>query len=450
MSRRVAELDLDDNQSVWVATTPAADPLPALTRDEVVDLCVIGGGFTGLSTALHVAERFPDKKIAVLEARRLGNGGSGRNGGQMLNWINGVEVKDAERARRVFEFTRSGIDLICDTIQRHQLPVPFRRDGALESYTHADRAEYAAKKTEMLRSWGIPVEYLDTPALKKRLWMEGTVGAVLDPTAGHVHGLAYVNALAGLLRAKGVAMYEQTPVTSVTEGATIEVGTPGATIRSKAIVIATNGYTPRLGYFKTGVFPLHSHVLATEPLSPARWAEIGVTGPEGPRTAGFTDDLDRIAYGCFTTDGRMVFGGGSNAAYGYRYGGRTAYGDISEASWEAIRTRLLHYFPGLASAKITHRWTGTLGITMSRNCSMGAMGAHKNILYALGYSGHGVVLANLAGRVLADVYAGEGEQWRDMPFYERPLGGIPPEPFRYVGYQFFTALTGRSPRKNEA
>jgi glycine/D-amino acid oxidase-like deaminating enzyme len=221
-------------------------------------------------------------------------------------------------------------------------------------------------------------------------------------------------------------------------------------VRAKTLVLGTNGYTPRLGYFSTGVFPLHSHCLATEPLSNEDWAKIGVTGPDGPRIAGFTDDLDRIAYGCFTTDGRMVFGGGSNAAYGYRYGGRTAFGDIPEGAWKAISERLWHYFPGLREKKITHRWTGTLGITMTRHCAMGATGTHKNVLYALGYSGHGVVLANLAGRILADVYAGEGEKWRDMPFYERHLGGIPPEPFRFVGYHVFTALTGRSPRRNEA
>lgn len=100
--------------------------------------------------------------------------------------------------------------------------------------------------------------------------------------------------------------------------------------------------------------------------------------------------------------------------------------------------------------RIAQQWTGTLGITLSRVCSMGVTGEHKNVFYALGYSGHGVVLANMAGRVLCDLYADHHDPWLDMPFYQARLGGIPPEPLRWIGYNAFTKLTGRSPRRYEA
>jgi glycine/D-amino acid oxidase-like deaminating enzyme len=111
---------------------------------------------------------------------------------------------------------------------------------------------------------------------------------------------------------------------------------------------------------------------------------------------------------------------------------------------------LLKYFPACRDVRIEHRWTGTLGITLNRVCTMGVGGEHHNVLYGYGYSGHGVVLANLAGRVLADLYDDHHEPWRDLPFYQRQPPWMPPEPLRWVGYQVFTRLTGRSPRRNEA
>jgi glycine/D-amino acid oxidase-like deaminating enzyme len=254
-----------------------------------------------------------------------------------------------------------------------------------------------------------------------------------------------IRGLAPLLRAWGVGIYEGTPVLRVQEGRTITLTTPGGEVRAPAVVLATNAYTPRLGYFREGIFPLHSHVLATEPLPPEVRAQI----PWGS-IAGFSDDLDRISYACMTTSGALVFGGGSNAAYSYLYGGRTQFPgspDSAKAAFKAIHGQLVRYFPGLAGVPIAHRWTGTLAITMSRVCSMGVMGEHRNMYYALGYSGHGVTLANLAGRVIADLYAGDGERWRDLPFTMRPLRGVPPEPLRWAGYKVYTALTGRSPRR---
>jgi gamma-glutamylputrescine oxidase len=234
-------------------------------------------------------------------------------------------------------------------------------------------------------------------------------------------------------------------VTSIEEGSTITLTTPRGAVRAKAIVLATNGYTPRLGYFGSGVFPLHSHMLATEPLTREQWKAIG-----WGRASGFADDLDRIAYGALTPGGQLIFGGGSNASYSYLWGNRTQYPGSPETamgSFEAIRRQLVRYFPGTEPLKITHRWTGTLGITMSRICSMGVRGEHKNVYYALGYSGHGVTLANLAGRVLCDIYSGDDARWRELPFYQRELGGIPPDPFRWIGYHVYTRMTGRSPRK---
>jgi glycine/D-amino acid oxidase-like deaminating enzyme len=214
-------------------------------------------------------------------------------------------------------------------------------------------------------------------------------------------------------------------------------------VHARALVLATNAYTPALGFFRGGILPLHSHVLATQPLPDDVYSRIG-----WGRWDGFTDDLDRIAYACRTPGGRLLFGGGGNAAYAYRFGGTTvvaARDDDRPARF--LRSALARYFPALAEVPIAHRWAGTLALTLDRVCSMGVGGAHRNVYHALGYSGHGVALALLAGRVLADLYEGHHEPWRELPFYQKRLLPLPPEPLRWLGYQVYTRLTGRSPRR---
>jgi glycine/D-amino acid oxidase-like deaminating enzyme len=253
-----------------------------------------------------------------------------------------------------------------------------------------------------------------------------------------------VRGLRSVLIERGVEIYEGTPVLKIREGADITLTTPDAEVSARAIVIATNGYTGKLGYFRDALFPLHSHVFATAPLMPEQRQEIG-----WEQVAGFSDDMDRISYGALTTDGHIVFGGGSNRSYAYLFNNRTAYPGSPERaarSFETMQQTLQGYLPQSRALPIAHRWTGTLGITLNRHALMGVRGENRNIYYAIGYCGHGVTLGNLAGKVLTDLYSGDDEQWRGLPFYRQPYARIPPEPFRWIGYQTFTRLTGKSPR----
>jgi gamma-glutamylputrescine oxidase len=435
--------DIDENRSVWAAGKPPYEPQSMLQGDVTCDVAIIGGGLCGVSTALHLSQRFKEKSVVLLEARTLANGASGRNGGLVLNWVNGVETKDPEHAKLVYDATREGIDLIERTILDHGLPARFRREGTLEVITDPARAEDAAKQVERLNAAGIPLRFLHGQELLDHLRVDGAFGAIYDPTTGQLDSLAYVRSLRPVLLARGVRVYEGTPVLSIEEGRIVELRTPHGSVRAGAIVLATNAYTPNLGYFRDGLVPLHSHVIATEPLSMDAWRDIGWR-----RSAGFSDDLDRIAFASLTSDGELVFGGGSNAAYNYAYGGKASFRGSGERHFSAVHDRLLKYFPKARGVKIAHRWTGTVGITMSRVCSMGVRGEHKNVYYALGFSGHGINLANLAGRVLTDIYAGDDERWRGLPFYQQRLLYVPPDPFRWVGYHLFTTFTGKSPRKS--
>ncbi len=441
MARRWQD-DVDENRSVWMAGKGPYEPCAELAEDTHADVVIIGGGFTGASTAYHLSRRFPERRIVLLEARLLANGGSGRNGGLMLNWINGVHSPDPEHARMIFDTTRSGIDLIEGIIREHGLDVRYQRNGCLELYTKPARAEAAAKEAESFRAAGIPVEFLSGGELERRFRAAGVEGALYDPTAGQLDGVSYLRALRPLLLKQGVAIHENSPVVGIEEGATITVRTPRAAVKAKAMVLATNAYTGLLGYFKSYLFPLHSHVMATRPL------DAGERGAAGwGEVAGFSDDLDRIAYGGITTAGEIVFGGGGNAAYSYRFGGRTSFPGDASRSFRAIEKRLHDYLPSLNGVEVARRWSGAVALTMTRVCAMGVRGAHRNVYYAFGYSGHGVALANLAGRVLCDIYSDDDERWRALPFYMPRLAPIPPEPFRWLGYHVYTKLTGRSPRQ---
>jgi len=437
-------LEISENRAFWVSGAPDYQPRPPLRGPTHADLAIIGGGFTGVSTAYHVSRRFPERRIVLLEAATLANGASGRNGGMMLNWVNGIDASDPALTRRIYRLTQDGIASIRAVIERHALPVDYRTDGTVTVYTDPGRAEAAHAHVEAENALGIPTRFLAGAELQRRLAVRGGCGAVLDPDTGQLNGAQYVRALRPVLEAQGVQVYEGTPVLRVAEGSPHRLATPQGEVTAQAIVLATNGYTSKLGYFRDALFPLHSHVLATAPLTEAQRAELGWHS-----LAGFADDRDRISYASLTPAGNLIFGGGSNAAYAYLFNNRTAYPGGSATARKAhaaMEQTLRRYFPAGGALPIAYRWSGVLGITMNRQPLFGVRGDARNVYYALGYCGHGVTLANLAGEFIADLYAGDDSRWRGLPFYQSRYHRIPPEPFRWFGYQGYTRLTGRSPR----
>jgi glycine/D-amino acid oxidase-like deaminating enzyme len=428
----------DENRSVWRAEAEAGTPTAPLAGSLTTDVAIIGGGFTGVSTALHLRRLRPELGIALFEAGALGQGASGRSGGQVLHWINGVSPETPEQLRRIYAVTGLGID-IAEQLAAQHAPASFRRSGALEVLTDARRAEEAHARAERWRAAGIPCEFV--PA--SRLGIRGVHGAVLDPLAGRLNGFALLQALRPALAAQGIALYEGSRVLRVEGGKQVALTTARGAVRARALVLATDGYTPALGLFRRSVLPLHSHVLATAPLSDADWQRIGWGAWDA-----FSDDRDRIAYATRTPGGRLLLGGGGNSAYTYHYGSRVVASEAARAHAQTFIARLLcRYFPGAAQVPIERCWSGVLGLTLDRVCSIGVGGRDRNRFHALGYSGHGLALALFAGRVLADRYAGDHDAWRDLPFSDRRLLPFPPEPLRWLGYQAYTRLTGRSPRR---
>lgn len=433
-------LRLDDNPSCWVDELAPWTASPPLAADLEADVVVVGGGITGVSTAWHLARKSPGCRIVLLEAKTLANGATGRSGGQVLNGINGLDPTAAAEARRLRDATMTGIAIAGEMASLSTIPAGFVREGSFEVTTTPGTTESARRRVERAASFGIPLRWIDG----KATGLAGAHGAMFDPDGARVNPAALVRGMRKPLEDLGVQVFENSPVTAIREGRVHEVDTLSGRVRSAALVLATNAYTPSLGWFRGRILPLHSRVVATKPLGNDAWNGLGALAH-----GGFADDLDRIAYGVRTPEGRLLFGGGSNASYVYRFGGSPVTGPESASSCASIERKLAAYFPSVAAGyAVEKRWSGPLAITFDRVCSMGVTGAHANVFYALGYSGHGLALGALAGRVLADLHAGEGARWKDLPFVQRRMPWIPPEPLRWIGYQLYTKATGRSPRKH--
>lgn len=204
-------LEFDDTPSLWHAGTPDYQPRPPLRGAISADLAIIGGGFTGVSTAYHLAHRFPQRRIILLEATSLANGASGRNGGLALNWINGIDTSDPDLTRKVYDLTSAGLVAIRTLIERHCLPVDHRFDGTLTLHTSPERAEAAHAEAEYLQALGIPVRFLHAGELRSQFDACGVYGATLEPETGQINGAQFVRGLRPILEERSVAIYEQTP-----------------------------------------------------------------------------------------------------------------------------------------------------------------------------------------------------------------------------------------------
>ena len=388
----------DGAASTWYEASARTNPTwPALDGDRRADVCVVGGGYTGLSCALHLAEHGFD--TLLLEARCIGNGASGRNGGQLGSGHRRDQLAlerelGSDRARLLWSLAEEAKALVRARIARHGIECDLKPGIAIAAHRPRHARALAREAQHLSARYGYDeIDVLDRAALRAEVAADGFHGGLLDRGAGHLHPLDYARGLGLAAAEAGVDIREGTPVSGLASGAPCKVEVGPHTITADAVVLACNGYLDALdpGVGRRAM-PINNFILATEPLGKERARDLI------PNDVAVVDTRFVVNYFRLSDDGRLLFGGGESTS-----------NRLPDDPGPLVRRCMLRIFPQLSDVGIDHAWGGTLAITMSRMPSIGRL--KGGLYYAQGYSGHGVALATLGGALIAEAIAGTLERF---------------------------------------
>lgn len=382
--------------SYYAATANAIDPFPSLKGDIAADICIVGGGYTGLSAALHLSKRGYD--VALVEAHRVGWGASGRNGGQ----VDGGQRRPQSEleallgqghAKQLWSLGEEAKSLVKSLIAEHEIACDLK-PGIIHADHKPRYVKHTRNEVEKLREdYGYPfIHALTLEEIREQLTTNSYHGGAFDEGAAHLHPLNYALGLAEAARRSGARLYERSEVLRYDRGSPCRIYLEGGSVTADFAVLACNGYIDRLdGETSSRMMPINNFIVATEPLVEDRAQELIRDD------VAVADSKFVINYYRLSADRRLLFGGGET--YGYRFPK-----DIKSF----VRPYMLEVYPQLKNTRIDFGWGGTLAITMNRLPYFARLA--PNVLTAAGYSGQGVALATLAGDILAEAIAGTAER----------------------------------------
>ncbi len=420
-------------RSLWHETLPDGDLLrqrPQLSGRTEADVAIVGGGYTGLWTAYYLARRDPSLRIVVLERDFAGFGASGRNGGWLsnllpLSWETIAARSSREGAVAWQRAADATVDEVLAVARAEGIDAQVAKGGFLCVATTELQAARLRESVDRAREWGFgdhDLRWLARAEARDRVAADGVFGGTWSPHCAAVHPARLVRGLATTVERLGVTIHESTPVTEI-EPRTAR--TPFGDVTAPVVVRALEGYTRTLAGRRRDLLPLHSLMLATEPLPDDFWKEVGWSGRET-----LSDDRRLIIYAQRTADGRIAIGGRGAP---YRLGSRIRPAhELARGVHDRIRHSLVELFPQLADAAITHRWGGVLGVPRDWWPSV-QFDAVTGLARAGGYAGDGVALTNLAGRTLADLITGEDTERTRLPWVGHRSPRFEPEPLRWIG-----------------
>ena len=415
--------------SVWMQSAGLfEEPVrPPLRGPQKADIAIVGGGFTGLATAYHLARRLPAKRIVLLEGARCGYGASGRNGGFADPGQSGLgfvwEHGGPEAARAYYDATLLGLAQIRAFAREHSVDCELEENGSLQLATEESQLAGLAEEKRRCDEIGLPATLLDAAELRRTIRSDRFVGALRLPDHAILNPAKLALGMRRTVESLGVVVSERSKVVRFEPGPSARITTELAEVEAPQLVLALNGYAPQLGVLRDRVLPLCNYVVATEPLSPAQWESIGWKGREG-----LSDARVQFMYLRPTADGRIVFGGESSP---YFYGGAPSSGNY-RPSLEKLKKSLLATFPQLEGVGFAHEWGGTMAFTRDFTPSVGRLDGASNVFYAVCCNGEGVVMTQLGGMILARLVAGDADELTKLPIVDRPLPYLGPEPLRSI------------------
>ena len=385
----------DHTGSYYAATVGDVTNFAPLLGEQTADVCVIGAGFTGISTALHLAER--GYNVHVVEANRVGWGASGRNGGQIIGGIAGEKSiakyhgKDVEEL--FGEMRWLGHDIIRQRVKKYGIQCDLKSGYLDVAIKPRHMRDFEADYRRMERA-NFPYEFriLSSEETRDAIGTDAYIGSLLNKCNGHLHPLKLCVGEARAAVSLGATIYEQSPVISIEHGSRPRVATEKGAITADSVVLAGNAYHMIEPKLRGIMFPVRSFIIATEPLSEETVAEIN------PHDLAVCDPNFVLKYFRLTAEKRLLFGGRFNY-----------FGDDPEYIKRKLRKKMSVIYPQLSSARIDYAWGGTIGVPINRVPQLGRLS--PNVFYSQGYSGHGVNVTHLAGRIMADAVAGTMEQF---------------------------------------
>ncbi|MBL5828262.1 NAD(P)/FAD-dependent oxidoreductase [Serratia fonticola] len=383
--------------SYYAASANPHAPYPQLNEAIRCDVCIVGGGFSGLSSALHLTEAGYD--VVVLEAARIGWGASGRNGGQVVNsYSRDIDVIEARYGQQTAAMLGSmmfeGAEIIRQRIDRYAIACDYRTGAVAAALTSRQFNELTQKMNHWQRYGHQQLELLDGEAMRRTVASERYVGGLLDRQGGHLHPLNLALGEAEAVRRHGGRLFEQSAVTHIDYGQPNKLHTALGSVSASLVILAGNAYLgeklePRLSRLS---MPCGSQIITTEPLS----ADMALSLL--PDNYCVEDCNYLLDYFRLTADNRLLYGGG------------VVYGAQDPADIDArILPLMLKTFPQLKKVRIDYRWTGNFLLTLSRMPQFGRL--ENNVYYLQGDSGHGVTLTHLAGKLIAEVLRGDAERF---------------------------------------
>lgn len=388
--------------SYYAASSLPQPDHPVLQGEHVADVCVVGGGFSGLNTALELAER--GMSVVLLEAHKIGWGASGRNGGQLIRGVGhgleqfeGIIGKDGVRQMKLMGL--EAVEIVRQRVERFNIPCDLTW-GYCDLANKPRDLEGFAEEAEALRGLGYRHELrlLQANEVRSVVGSDRYVGGLVDMGSGHLHPLNLALGEAAAAAQLGVRLFEHSAVTRIDYGPEVRVHTAQGTVRAKSLVLGCNAYLKDLNPQLSGkVLPAGSYIIATEPLSEAQAHALL------PQNMAVCDQRVALDYYRLSADRRLLFGGACH------YSGRDPQ-DIGAY----MRPKMLDVFPHLANVKIDYQWGGMIGIGANRLPQIGRLPDQPNVYYAQAYSGHGVNATHLAGKLLAEAINGQHSDGFDL------------------------------------
>ncbi len=416
----------DHPASYYAATANSANARPELQENKQVDVCIIGAGYTGLSTALFLLEH--GFSVAVLEAARVGFGASGRNGGQIVNSysrdLDSIERSVSDSAAKLIgEMAFEGGQIIRDRVARYGIECDLKDGGVFAAFNPKQMRHLEDQKALWERYGYQHLELLDNQHIKQVVACDRYVGGMLDKQGGHIHPLNLALGEAAAVESLGGAIHENSPAVRIERGNEALVHTPKGAVRAKFVVVAGNAYLGNLiPELAAKSMPCGTQVIATEPLDEALAKSLL------PQDYCVEDCNYLLDYYRLSADKRLIYGGG------------VVYGARDPADVESIiRPKMLKTFPQLENVKINYAWTGNFLLTLSRLPQVGRL--DNNIYYSQGCSGHGVTYTHIAGKIIAEALSSQAarfDAFASLPHYPFPGGQRFQIPLSALGAMYYT------------